>query len=81
MSSFVHANTFHAGLVLNYWYHPTSFQYPVPAPFREFFGVFDIVANESFGVVTRKMTGFYPAASEKHLEGTFNLYIYVTLII
>jgi hypothetical protein len=45
------------------------------------FGIFDIVANKSFGVVTRKMTGFYPATSKKHLEGTFNLYIYVALII
>jgi len=77
-SSFIHAwNTFH-GLVLRYC--PTSFQYLVPAPFGESFGVFHVVANERFGVVTRKLTGFYLVAGEKHLEGTFNLYIYVALI-
>ena len=68
--------TFLTELVLSK-FRSTSFQNLVPAPFEVFFCVFNVVVNESFSVVTRKLTGFYLVTSEKHLEGTFNLYIYV----
>ena len=71
-------NPFHQRFILAY--RSTSIHDSFPASFREFFGVFHIVANESFSVVMGKLTYVDLVASEKHFEGTFNLYIFVVLV-
>ena len=79
--SFVHALATSTCHGLNLGCHPTSFQDLFPASFGEFFGVLDVVGNKRFGVVTRKLTNIFFDACKKHLEGTFNLYIYAGLIV
>jgi hypothetical protein len=61
---------------INVNFSPTAFQYLFPAPFGELFSVFDVVGNQTFSVITRKLTDVDFYASEEHLECSFNLFIF-----